>query len=151
MILREKMPELSGGREWINDEATKKDLLNGKPVLIHFWSFTDQASKEAMDYINKWMYEHRARLNVMAVHVPYSEEGKESAIVKREAEKLGMAQPILMDNERSFSDSFDRPPVPAYYLFDENGLLRQFHTGPGGMSRMEKWIERTVDYHLVKQ
>ena len=73
MKLRDSMPELIGAVEWLNGERTKADLIGEKPTLIHFWSISCHLCKEAMPLVNQFRDQYKDRLNVVAVHMPRSE------------------------------------------------------------------------------
>ncbi|MBC3705982.1 redoxin domain-containing protein, partial [Bacillus pumilus] len=74
MKLRQPMPELTGAKEWLNGEVTKEDLIGEKPTLIHFWSVSCHLCKEAMPQVNQFRDEYKDQLNVIAVHMPRSED-----------------------------------------------------------------------------
>ena len=74
MKLRQPMPELTGAKEWLNGEVTKEDLIGDKPTLIHFWSVSCHLCKEAMPQVNQFRDEYKDQLNVVAVHMPRSED-----------------------------------------------------------------------------
>lgn len=145
MKLREPMPELEGATEWINDEVSKKDLLGNKPTLIHFWSISCGLCKEAMPQINNFRDEYSDNLNVIAVHMPRSEDDLNLEKIKSVAEEHGLTQPIFVDSEHKLTDSFENQYVPAYYVFDIEGNLRHFQAGDSGMKMLTKRVNRLID------
>ena len=74
MKLRQPMPELTGAKEWLNGEVTREELIGDKPTLIHFWSVSCHLCKEAMPQVNQFRDEYKDQLNVIAVHMPRSED-----------------------------------------------------------------------------
>ncbi|PFG06896.1 TlpA disulfide reductase family protein [Bacillus sp. es.034] len=145
MKLREPMPELSGATEWLNGEVTKKDLTGDKPTLIHFWSISCHLCKEAMPQVNEFRDRYSDKLNVMAVHMPRSEEDLNLDEIKKVAAEHDITQPIFVDSEHKLTDAFENQYVPAYYVFDKDGNLRHFQAGGSGMKMLEKRVNRVLD------
>jgi len=143
MKLRDMMPELIGATEWINDEVSKSDLL-GKPTLIHFWSISCYLCKEAMPEVNKLRDEYDDELNVVAVHMPRSEDDLDMNVIRQIALSHDIIQPIFVDNEHKLTDAFENKYVPAYYVFDAEGKLRHFQAGGSGMDMLRKRINRVL-------
>ncbi|GMB08333.1 thiol-disulfide isomerase/thioredoxin [Thermolongibacillus altinsuensis] len=144
MKLRDEMPELIGATEWINGEVTKEQLL-GKPTLIHFWSVSCYLCKEAMPELNELRDEYDDELNVVAVHMPRSENDLDLDVIRQMALAHDIIQPIFVDNEHKLTDAFENKYVPAYYLFDAEGKLRHFQAGGSGMTMLRKRIERVLN------
>lgn len=143
MKLREQMPELTGATEWINEELTKEDLI-GKPTLIHFWSVSCYLCKEAMPEINDLRDEYDDELNVVAVHMPRSEDDLDLGVIRSMAMGHDITQPIFVDSEHKLTDAFENKYVPAYYVFDAEGNLRHFQAGGSGMNMLKKRINRVL-------
>mgnify|MGYP001770211771 CR=1 FL=1 len=144
MKLREPMPELTGATAWLNGEVTKEQLIGEKPTLIHFWSISCHLCKEAMPKVNEFRDQYKDKLNVVAVHMPRSEKDLNIDDVKKVAEEHGITQPIFVDNEHKLTDAFQNQYVPAYYVFDKNGVLRHFQAGGSGMKMLEKRVNRVL-------
>ncbi|CAM5450206.1 thiol-disulfide oxidoreductase [Bacillus safensis FO-36b] [Bacillus safensis subsp. safensis] len=87
MKLRQPMPELTGAKEWLNGEVTKEDLIGDKPTLIHFWSVSCHLCKEAMPQVNQFRDEYKDQLNVVAVHMPRSEDDLDLEKIKEVAKE----------------------------------------------------------------
>lgn len=145
MKLREPMPELAGATEWVNGEVSKEQLIGEKPTLIHFWSVSCHLCKEAMPQVNQFRDDYKDKLNVVAVHMPRSEEDINIDLVKKVANEHGISQPIFVDSEHTLTEAFENQYVPAYYVFDKDGQLRHFQAGGSGMKMIEKRVNRVLD------
>ncbi|MCG1020325.1 redoxin domain-containing protein [Sutcliffiella horikoshii] len=143
MKLREQMPELTGATEWINEEVTKGELV-GKATLIHFWSVSCHLCKEAMPEINELRDEYDDELNVIAVHMPRSEDDLDIGVIRSMAMGHDITQPIFVDSDHKLTEAFENKYVPAYYVFDEEGNLRHFQAGGSGMKMLKKRINRVL-------
>ncbi|WP_078409313.1 TlpA family protein disulfide reductase [Priestia abyssalis] len=144
MKLREQMPELTGATEWLNGQATKDELIGEKPTLIHFWSISCHLCKEAMPQVNEFRNQYKDKLNVIAVHMPRSENDLNLNEIKKVAEEHNIAQPIFVDSDHKLTDAFENQYVPAYYVFDKTGQLRHFQAGGSGMKMLEKRVNRVL-------
>jgi thiol-disulfide isomerase/thioredoxin len=149
MKLRADMPELDGATSWLNGELKREDLL-GKPTLIHFWSVSCYLCKEAMPEVNEFRDEYEDELNIIAVHMPRSEDDLDMSVIEAMAQGHDIIQPIFVDNELKLTDAFENKYVPAYYVFDEEGKLRHFQAGGGGMSMLRKRVNRVLGQPEVK-
>ncbi|MEG9296480.1 TlpA disulfide reductase family protein [Mangrovibacillus sp. Mu-81] len=145
MKLREPMPELNGATEWLNGEVSKQDLIGEKPTLIHFWSVSCHLCKEAMPQVNEFRDKYNDKLNVLAVHMPRSEDDLNLEDIKKIAGEHDISQPIFVDSEHKLTDAFENQYVPAYYVFDKEGNLRHFQAGGSGMKMLEKRVNRVLD------
>ena len=143
MKLREEMPELTGAAGWLNGEVTKEEL-QGRPTLIHFWSVSCGLCKEAMPEINEFRDEYEDELNVIAVHMPRSENDLDVAVIEAMAMGHDISQPIFIDSEHKLTDAFENKYVPAYYVFDAEGKLRHFQAGGSGMNMLRKRVNRVI-------
>ncbi|WP_088033577.1 redoxin domain-containing protein [Evansella clarkii] len=144
MKLRTPMPELEGATTWFNGEVSKSDLMGGKPTLIHFWSISCGLCKEAMPDVNEFRDKYKDKLNVIAVHMPRSEKDLDLDEIKKVADEHDIVQPIFVDNQHKLTDAFENQYVPSYYVFDEEGQLRHFQAGGGGMKMLTKRVNRVL-------
>lgn len=145
MKLRDQMPELTGAKAWLNGEVSKSQLIGEKPTLIHFWSISCGLCKEAMPQVNEFRDDYKEKLNVIAVHMPRSEQDLDLDEIKRVAEEHNIVQPIFVDSDHKLTDAFENQYVPAYYVFDAEGKLRHFQAGGSGMKMLTKRVNRVLE------
>ncbi|TFE00325.1 TlpA family protein disulfide reductase [Jeotgalibacillus salarius] len=144
MKLRAPMPELDGAVKWLNGEVSREDLVGEKPTLIHFWSVSCHLCKEAMPDINELRDEYKGQLNVMAVHMPRSEDDLDMQVIEQVAKDHDITQPVFVDSEHKLTEAFENQYVPAYYVFDHEGQLRHFQAGGSGMKMLRKRLNRVL-------
>lgn len=144
MKLRAPMPEMDGAVKWLNNEVTREDLVGEKPTLIHFWSVSCHLCKEAMPDINELRDEYEEDLNVVAVHMPRSEDDLDMQVIEQVAQGHDISQPIYVDSEHKLTEAFENQYVPAYYVFDKEGQLRHFQAGGSGMKMLRKRLNRVL-------
>ena len=144
--MRSPLPSFEGAAAWVNGEFSS-ETLQGKPVLVHFWSLSCHMCHETADQVAAWRERYAPRgLAIVSVHQPRSPE--ELDIATASADALGpmkIAQPCAIDNEHAIVDRFENQFVPAYYLFNQEHQLRHFQAGDKGYDRIEAAIERVLD------
>lgn len=144
MKLREPMPELTGETAWLNGDVSREELVGEKPTLLHFWSISCHLCKEAMPQVNEFRDNYKDKLNVVAIHMPRSEDDLNLDEIKKVAEEHGITQPIFVDSDHKLTEKFENQYVPAYYVFDKDGNLRHFQAGGSGMKMLEKRVNRVL-------
>jgi hypothetical protein len=98
-----------------------------------------------MPSVNKFRDDYKDKLNVIAVHMPRSEDDLNIDQIKSVASEHEITQPIFVDSEHKLTEAFENQYVPAYYVFDKEGQLRHFQAGGSGMKMLEKRVNRVLD------
>lgn len=138
------LPGLNGATEWVNGELNDEDL-RGAPTLVHFWSISCGSCHEVMPKVCEWQETYSARgLRFVGVHMPRSEKDTDTEAVKADIADAGFHWPQAIDNTHAIRDAFQNQHVPAFYLFNEEGVLRHFQAGDRGQKMLEGAIERLL-------
>jgi thiol-disulfide isomerase/thioredoxin len=136
------MPELTGATEWINGEPDPKELA-GSPVLVHFWAVSCHICHENMPTLNAWREEYGPQgLKMVSIHMPRQEADTNVDRARSDAEKMGVTDPLGIDNEHTLAEAFQNKYVPAYFLFDREGNLRSRAAGDAGVTLLEGALKR---------
>ncbi|MES9689667.1 TlpA family protein disulfide reductase, partial [Bacillus sp. JJ353] len=89
------VPLIPNDLPWINVEEGGVDLKGKQKYLFYFWSVScincRQLSGDVLKETNKFN-----NLQVIAVHVPYSEEEKSIELVKEKSTEKGFSLPIVL-------------------------------------------------------
>jgi thiol-disulfide isomerase/thioredoxin len=138
------MPALDGATEWVNGEPGAADLA-GKPVLVHFWSISCGSCHEVMAKVKEWSEAYGARgVKFVGIHMPRSEKDTNVDAIKEDIEYMDVRWPTAIDNTTAIKTAFGNEYVPAFYLFNEEGVLRHFQAGDRGASLLESALERVL-------
>jgi thiol-disulfide isomerase/thioredoxin len=138
------MPALEGAAEWVNGQPNTADLA-GSPVLVHFWSVSCGSCHEIMPKVKEWAATYAERgLKFVGIHMPRSEKDTNVDAVKQDMEKTGVTWPTAIDNTTAIKEAFGNEFVPAFYVFNSEGVLRHFQAGDRGVSMLESAIERIL-------
>lgn len=146
------LPSIEGGTEWFNSPPIKNDELKGVPVLIHFWAISCGICKESLPEISGWLDKYGGKgLKIVSVHMPRQESDTNIDAVKEAINEYEVKQPCVVDNWHEITDGFENKYVPAFYLFDEEGKMRQFNAGEKAAKLVESAIERVINAYTEKK
>ena len=137
-----RLASLEGATEWLNGQRTSWQT-KGHPTLVHFWSISSEAAKTNLSQVTA-LREHRKRegLRVIAVHVPQSEAEKDARAVRDAATRLNLTEPCALDNNQKIS--YGQENLPAYFLFDPEGVLRRSETDANGLEAIEDELDQML-------
>lgn len=138
------IPSLADATEWINGQIATDDLI-GHPALVHFWAVSCGTCSEQMPQVVRWHEQMATRgMRFVAVHMPRSERDTELDPVREAVSYYGLPYPVAVDNLHAITDRFDNKYVPAFYLFDADGHLRQYAAGEQGIALLQKAMDRVM-------
>ena len=140
-----ELPALCGVADWINGEPTSQEL-EGKPLLVHFWSLGCHICHDVAAEVASWQAEYGPRgLAVVSVHQPRGLAELDVAAVTADASgPMGIAWPCAIDNRHAIVGRFENQFVPAYYLFDGEGKLVHRQAGDRGFERLHAKMEELL-------
>ena len=138
-------PEFSGIAAWINSDPLTMTELQGKVVLVDFWTYTCINCIRTYPFLKLWNSRYADDgLVIVGVHSPEFEFEKDYDNVLEASEKDGIVWPIAQDNDfrtwRSYSNRF----WPAKYLVDKDGVVRYTHFGEGAYAETEEIIRQLL-------
>jgi thiol-disulfide isomerase/thioredoxin len=132
---------------WINAPVHVHELA-GHPVLLHFWSVHCESCLNDMPQLHALLERYLARgLKVIGVHVPLHEADLDTQQVEEHVQALHLHHPIAVDDSstiRSITLSHDVRAVPAFLVYDRDGRLRHYSSGPQALGNLEYALERVV-------
>ncbi len=136
-------PDFVATQEWFNtdgEELSIPDLtrVQGKVVLIDFWTYTCINCIRTLPYLKAWDEEYRADgLEIVGVHSPEFAFEKDAGNVERAIADNGIRYPVVQDNELGTFSAFGNQYWPAKYLIDASGQVRYVHFGEGSYEETE--------------
>jgi len=134
-------PELTGISGYINVEKFLLDDLQGKVILIDFWTYTCINCIRTFPYLKDWHAKYADDgLVIVGVHTPEFEFERILSNVATATREFGLEYPIVLDNERATWGAYQNQYWPAKYLVDRDGYIRYTHFGEGGYEETESVI-----------
>jgi len=134
-------PELTGLASWIGSDPVTLESLQGKIILIDFWTYSCINCIRTLPFILEWQEKYEPLgLRIIGVHTPEFDFEKDSENVSAAVERFGIDYPVALDNDRETWDAFGVTAWPAKYLIDAEGIIRYAEVGEGGYVAMEQTI-----------
>ncbi len=141
-----RLPSLDGAAAWINSEPLSPDGLNGKVVLVNFWTLTCINWLRQEPYVRAWSQAYRDDgLVVIGAHTPEFSFEHDVERVRRATKERDIDYPVAVDNDYAIWSSFDNNYWPALYFVDREGIIRDMHFGEGRYEQSEREIQRLLD------
>ena len=139
-------PELSGGGAWINSEPLRISELEGKVVLVDFWTFSCRNCINTLPYLKGWHEKYSdSGLVVIGVHSPEFRFEHDIENLKTAIADHGIAYPVVQDNDFVIWRAYENRYWPHKYLIDKQGVIRFHHIGEGAYNETEEWIVRLLN------
>ena len=152
LFQRVHMPSLDGATGWLNSEPLGPAELQGKVVLVDFWTYTCINWLRTLPYIRAWAKEYeKDGLVVLGVHTPEFPFEQDLDNVRRAVEDMKIEYPVALDSNYAIWDAFANRYWPALYFVDREGAIRDHHFGEGRYEQSERVIQQllAVDRELV--
>ena len=123
--------------EWINGRP------HGYPMLLEFWDFCRVQSIRTLPYVKAWD-ERYPDLRVVGVHAAGFPPSQDPAAVREAVARLDVPYPVAVDTEYEVWGLYGNRGWPARYLFNERGMLLDFHYGEGAYEQTELAIQELL-------
>jgi thiol-disulfide isomerase/thioredoxin len=138
-------PGFTGISTWFNSKPLTLRELQGKVVLVDFWTYSCINCLRTLPHLKAWWRDyHRRGLVIVGVHTPeFAFEGKASN-VRQAVEQLGVRWPVALDARYDTWKAYGNQYWPAEYLIDRNGDVRNVHFGEGEYDRTERLIRQLL-------
>ncbi len=132
------LPALDGAVAWLNSPPLTREQLQGKVVLVDFWTYSCINCIRAIPHVRA-LHERYARdgLVVIGVHTPEFAFERDVRNVQRAVSDFAIRYPVAIDNHWAIWRAFSNRYWPAQYLADANGRIRYHHFGEGGEAATE--------------
>ncbi|MDQ6607339.1 MAG: redoxin domain-containing protein [Actinomycetota bacterium] len=130
---------------WVNTAALRMDQQIGRPVLIEFWDFCRPNSIRTLPYLRAWheLYAD-AGLRVIGVHSSGFAPSADPEAVHAAVARLEVPYPVVVDEKLEVWDEYGNLGWPARYLFNQQGLLFDYHYGEGAYTETEVAIQELL-------
>jgi thiol-disulfide isomerase/thioredoxin len=137
-------PEISGGL-WINSEPLTLKSLQGRVVMIEFWTFACYNCRNTLPALKKWDAQYRDQgLTIIGVHTPELDFEREIDQLRREVAELGIKYPVVTDQDYSTWKAYGVEAWPTLFVLDKQGRVRWSHVGEGYYDETEQVIKKLL-------
>lgn len=147
-----EMPEFARGMKWFNSEALSKESLQGKVVLVDFWTYSCINCIRTFPYLKEWYEKYKDKgLVIVGIHTPEFEFEKKEANVQEAIKRFGLTYPVVLDNDYKLWTAYSNLYWPAHYLYNQEGFLVQQHFGEGAYQETENEIRKLLGLEPIKK
>lgn len=134
-------PPIEGITTWINSAPLKLNDLQGKVVLVDFWTCSCINCLHTLPYIKAWYNQyHDKELVIIGVHTPEFDFEKDVGNVRAAVQRDDILYPVALDNQYDTWINFKNHYWPAHYLINKKREVVYGHFGEGGYDVTENNI-----------
>lgn len=134
---------------WINSEPLNLADLEGKVVLLEFWTFGWINCKRVIPWVREWYDKYNGEeFTVVSIHYPEFGFEEDYDNVVQATKDLQVAYPVALDNDGLTWRAYQQRFWPTRYLIDKQGNLRYKHIGEGAYEETEIFIQQLIDEDL---
>jgi thiol-disulfide isomerase/thioredoxin len=142
---RVHMPSFAGATEWLNSEPLGPAELQGRVILVNFWTLTCINWLRQEPYVRAWSQAYRNDgLSVIGVHTPEFSFEHDIDLVSQAVKERAIDYPVAIDNDFEVWSAFANHYWPALYFVDADGMIRDQHFGEGRYENSELVIQREL-------
>lgn len=137
-----KAPDFPIQMEWLNSPPLTLKALQGKVVLIDFWTYSCINCLRTLPYVKDWYHKyHDKGLVIIGVHTPEFSFEKDISNVKDAIKRYQIPYPVVLDNNYAIWQRYNNSYWPAHYLIDQQGRVIYTHFGEGDYDITEHNIQ----------
>ena len=116
---------------------------DGFPMLLEFWDFCRVQSIRTLPYMRAW-HERYPDLRVVGVHAAGFAPSQDPEAVEAAVARLEIPYSVAIDTQLELWELYGNLGWPARYLFDQRGMLVEFHYGEGAYAETELAIQELL-------
>lgn len=130
---------------WLNSPPLTGSELQGKVVLVEFWTYSCINWRRQLPYVRAWAEKYKDQgLVVIGVHSPEFPFEKNIENIRWAVKDMRILYPVALDSEHAIWSGFNNEYWPALYFADANGKIRHSQFGEGEYEQSEKVIQKLL-------
>lgn len=115
----------AGEIDWINSRPLKLTELEGRVVLVDFWTYGCWNCRRSLPWIKTLRSRFENELVVVGVHTPEFKHEMDRDRVRTHVAELGIDHPVMVDNDFSYWNAMSNRYWPTFYVIDKSGRVRE--------------------------
>ena len=137
--------EFTGITRWLNSQPLSLQALQGKVVLVDFWTYSCINCLRTLPYLRDWNEKYASQgLVIVGMHSPEFDFEKDEANVREAIVRERVTWPVAMDNDFATWKAYQNRWWPHKFLIDQNGQSRYHHIGEGAYRETELKIRELL-------
>ena len=139
------LPGFDGATGWLNSPALGAAELQGRVVLVDFWTYTCINWLRTLAFVRGWAERYADEgFVVVGVHTPEFPFERDVGNVRRAVKGMAVGYPVALDSDYAIWEAFANRFWPAVYIADSEGRIRHHQFGEGGYAECEMVIQRLL-------
>ena len=136
---------LSMAQGWMNSPPLTSASLQGRVVLLDFWTYSCINCLRTLPYVRAWARKYAPfGLVVVGVHTPEFGFERMAANVQRASRQLAVEFPVALDSDRSIWRASGVQGWPTFDFIDAQGRRRHRQVGEGDYAQAERVIQQLL-------
>ncbi len=139
------LPGFDRATGWLNSPPLSAADLQGKVVLVDFWTYTCINWLRTLAYVRAWAEKYQEEgLVVVGVHTPEFPFERDVDNVRQAVKDMAVEYAVALDSDYGIWQAFANRFWPAVYIADAEGRIRHHQFGEGGHAECEMVIQRLL-------
>jgi thiol-disulfide isomerase/thioredoxin len=139
------LPGFDGATGWLNSPSLTAADMDGKVVLVDFWTYTCINWLRTLAYVRAWAERYADQgLVMVGVHTPEFPFERDVDNVRQAVKDMAVDYPVALDSDYAIWQAFANRFWPAIYIADSEGRIRHHQFGEGGYAECEMVIQRLL-------
>ena len=127
------------GLTTLDGKQVKLSDYRGKKVILNFWATWCPPCKAEIPDMEKFYSDFKSKdVIILGVNLTQSEKSEQS--VSTFAKTYGITYPVLLDKDGMAAQIYQISAIPASYIIDTKGIIRNKIVGPMDYERMENML-----------
>jgi len=123
----------------IDGKAMKLSSLRGKKVIVNFWATWCPPCRLEMPEMEKFYTKNKNQgIEILAVNLTKAEKSR--ADVPAFMKAYGITFPVLLDESGAVAQLYDVSSIPASFIIDSQGVIREKIVGPMTYDSMNEML-----------
>ncbi|MBW8891541.1 MAG: redoxin family protein [Burkholderiales bacterium] len=137
---------LSLSSQWLNSPPLDAQALQGKVVVVCFWTYSCINSLRVLPYLKAWQARYGGRgLVVVGVHTPEFRFETELANVRQAVKDLDVQFPVVLDGDRRIWSALGNNAWPSFHFIGGDGLIQGHIDGEERYDHSERLIQKLLE------
>lgn len=140
-----ELASLARATTWLNSEPLSGAGLQGKVILVEFWTYSCINWRRQLPYVRTWAEKYKDQgLVVIGVHSPEFSFEKNVDNIRWALKDMRIPYPVAVDSDHAIWRGFSNEYWPALYFLDAKGKIRHSQFGEGEYEQSEKVIQKLL-------
>jgi thiol-disulfide isomerase/thioredoxin len=128
---------------WLQSDVTSLEELEGKVVVVWFWTFGCYNCKNTLPNLKELYEKHQGEeFEIVGIHAPEFDYEADVDNIVEAAGELGVIWPIVLDTSKRTFHRWQGPRAywPRTYVLDRDGTVRYDHIGEGRYEELNEAV-----------